>query len=229
MAEVSIELYLQNAGLADLLSHEVPAIAAEVSRLQQVAPTAASAVQWQYQVPLLGEDGACSLFGEMADQPYDLAATLGQSDSTQHSLQQLTALVRDYQSLQQSDWFGIYQARLNPAGESVLVKLAYFGEPSRAEFPLTAEFAQISNNSTVGLTGKAKIINDVTDYVQAGGEYYTCDPKVLAEACLPLFNGAGQVAGIIDAEAFRRQAYHTKALVHLVALCLVLPGLLPAS
>ena len=76
----------------------------------------------------------------------------------------------------------------------MLVKLSYFGAPSRAEFPLTDEFAAISNNSTVGLSGKARIINDVPAYLTKGGEYYTCDPKVLAEACIPLFDAQGQVA-----------------------------------
>ncbi|MFC4655740.1 MULTISPECIES: GAF domain-containing protein [Rheinheimera] len=229
MAELSIEFYLQQAGLTSLLHDQHQAIAAEVSRLTQLAPVAASELQWQYQVPELGEGGACSLFGQLADEPYDLAATIGSSAATTQSLQQLTALVADYQAASHSDWFGIYQARSNSAGEPVLVKLAYFGAASRAEFPLTAEFAQISNNSTVGLSGKAKIINDVTAYLTAGGEYYTCDPKVLSEACLPLLRADGSVAGIIDAEAFRRQAYHTEALVRLVALCLVLPALLPAS
>ncbi|WP_337842570.1 histidine kinase [Rheinheimera sp.] len=229
MAELSIELYLQQSGLAGLLHDQHQAIAAEVARLTELAPVADTELQWQYQVPELGEGGACSLFGQLADEPYDLAATLGKNEHNTFCLQRLTALVRDYQTSGHSDWFGIYQARSNSAGEPVLVKLAYFGAPSRAEFPLTAEFAQISNNSTVGLSGKAKIINDVTAYLTAGGEYYTCDPKVLSEACLPLLNADGSVAGIIDAEAFQRQAYHTAALVRLVALCLVLPALLPAS
>jgi L-methionine (R)-S-oxide reductase len=229
MAEVSINLYLEQAGLAGLLQGQEQAIEqAVVSLKQHLATVAAPAVSWSYQVPELGEGGACSLFGQLAEQPYDLAVTLGQNAATTAALCQLTAVVQYYQQHNDSDWFGIYQKRQNTAGETVLVKLAYFGAPSRAEFPLTAEFAQISNNSTVGLTGKAKVINDVTAYLTSGGEYYTCDPKVLAEACLPLFNSQGEVAGIIDAEAFKRQAYHTEALVLLVALCLVLPELLPA-
>ena len=35
---------------------------------------------------------------------------------------------------------------------------AYVGAPSRAEFPLTEEFARTSNNSTVGLSGKARAL-----------------------------------------------------------------------
>lgn len=226
---MSINLYLEQSGLSALLQGQEAAIEQAVAALKtQLAAAAAPAVTWSYQVPELGEGGACSLFGQLADEPYDLTAILGQSEATTAALSQLTAVVQNYQQSNDSDWFGIYQKRQNPEGETVLVKLAYFGAASRAEFPLTAEFAQISNNSTVGLTGKAKVINDVTAYLTAGGEYYTCDPKVLSEACLPLFNSKGELAGIIDAEAFKRQAYHTEALVRLVAICLVLPELLPA-
>lgn len=229
MAEVSINLYLEQSGLSALVQGQETAIELAVAALKtQLAAVAAPTVTWSYQVPELGEGGACSLFGQLAEQPYDLAATLGQSEATAKALSQLTAVVQNYQQSNDSDWFGIYQKRQNPEGETVLMKLAYFGAASRAEFPLTAEFAQISNNSTVGLTGKAKVINDVTAYLTAGGEYYTCDPKVLSEACLPLLNSKGELAGIIDAEAFKRQAYHTEALVRLVAICLVLPDLLPA-
>ena len=226
---MSINLYLEQSGLSALLQGQEAAIEQAVTALKsQLAAVAAPAVTWSYQVPELGEGGACSLFGQLAEEPYDLAATLGQSEATAAALSQLTAVVQNYQQSNDSDWFGIYQKRQNLQGETVLVKLAYFGAASRAEFPLTAEFAQISNNSTVGLTGKAKVINDVTAYLTAGGEYYTCDPKVLSEACLPLLNSKGELAGIIDAEAFKRQAYHTDALVRLVAICLVLPDLLPA-
>lgn len=226
---MSINLYLEQSGLSTLLQGQETAIEQAVTTLKtQLAAAAAPAVTWSYQVPELGEGGACSLFGQLADEPYDLAAILGQNEATTAALSQLTAVVQNYQHTNDSDWFGIYQQRQNPQGETVLVKLGYFGAASRAEFPLTEEFAQISNNSTVGITGKAKVINDVTAYLTAGGEYYTCDPKVLSEACLPLFNGKGELAGIIDAEAFKRQAYHTEALVRLVAISLVLPDLLPA-
>ena len=226
---MSINLYLEQSGLSALLQGQETAIEQAMAALKtQLAAVTAPAVTWSYQVPELGEGGACSLFGQLADEPYDLAATLGQSEATAAALSQLTAVVQNYQHTNDSDWFGIYQKRQNLQGETVLMKLAYFGAASRAEFPLTAEFAQISNNSTVGLTGKAKVINDVTAYLTAGGEYYTCDPKVLSEACLPLLNSKGELAGIIDAEAFKRQAYHTEALVRLVAICLVLPDLLPA-
>ena len=113
------------------------------------------------------------------------------------------------------------------AGEPVLVKLAYYGAASRAEFPLSSEFAKISNNSTVGLTGKAKVINDVAAYLGTGGEYYTCDPKVQAEACLPLYNQSGKIIGIVDAEDFNKNVFTADAMALLVAVCLTVPAYLP--
>lgn len=183
-------------------------------------------LQWQYQVPELGEGGACSLFGQLAAEPYDLTLILaGKTPANQRLLAQLALVTDFYRQHSQSDWFGIYQRRVNPAGETVLVKLSYFGAPSRAEFPLTAEFAAISNNVTVGLSGKARIINDVPAYLATGGEYYTCDPKVLAEACIPLFDGSGQVTGIIDSEAFAKDIFQGRELALLIATALVVPTL----
>lgn len=187
-------------------------------------------VPWQYQVPELGEGGSCSLFGKLAAEPYDLTAILGgRTAANQALLARLGAICRYYQSHSQSNWFGIYQKRQNSTGENVLVKLSYFGEPSRAEFPLTAEFAAISNNSSVGLSGKARIINDVPAYLQQGGEYYTCDPKVLAEACIPLFSEHGAVVGIIDSEAFSKDLFQGDELALLIAAAVVVPIIFAAS
>ena len=185
-------------------------------------------VQWQYQVPLLGEGGACSLFGELDDTPYDLSAILGgKTNENQRALSKLSCIAAFYKQHAALDWFGIYQARSNTEAQPVLVKLAYYGAPSRAEFPLTPEFALISNNSTVGLSGKAKVINDVAAYLGQGGEYYTCDPKVQAEACLPLFDQSGKIAGIVDAEDFNKNVFTADALALLVAVCLTVPDYLP--
>jgi len=203
------------------------AVAGYVKQFQlYLQSTAAPEVQWSYPVPELGEGGACSLFGQLADAPYDLTDVLGgKTPANQHLLQQMNSITAFYQSHSKSDWFGIYQRRLNPQGETVLVKLSYFGAPSRAEFPLTTEFAAISNNSTVGLSGKARIINDVPAYLQQGGEYYTCDPKVLAEACIPLYDEAGQVVGIIDSEAFQKDLFVADELALLIATAVVVPAL----
>lgn len=50
-----------------------------------------------------------------------------------------------------------------------LLKEAYRGAASRAIFPLTAEFAEQSNNSWVALNAKAKLVADVSAYE---GPYY---------------------------------------------------------
>jgi len=185
-------------------------------------------INWQYQVPELGEGGACSLFGHLAEEPYDLTAILGgKTDTNRQALIKLTLISRFFRQHSGLAWFGIYQARHNTAAEPVLVKLAYYGAPSRAEFPLTAEFARISNNSTVGLSGKGRVINDVSAYLQVGGEYYTCDPKVQAEACLPLFDQSGRIAGIVDAEDFRQHVFTSDTMALLVAVCLAVPMYLP--
>ena len=70
MAEVSINLYLEQSGLSALLQGQETAIEQAVSTLKtQLAAAAAPAVTWSYQVPELGEGGACSLFGQLADEP----------------------------------------------------------------------------------------------------------------------------------------------------------------
>lgn len=227
MLQVSIQAYLARCGVqSDTISAEFYQQVADYQQ-QLNALTPASSVQWQFRVPELGEGGSCSLFGQLADVPYDLSLILGgQTDANQQLLAKVTAVVQFYQAQSASHWFGVYQRRNNPAGETVLVKLAYFGAESRAEFPLTAEFAAISNNSTVGLSGQGRIINDVAAYLAKGGEYYTCDPKVQAEACLPLLGADGAVLGIIDSEAFEQNLFHGKELALLVAVALTLPALL---
>ena len=221
--------YVARSGLAEQFGD----IAAKVEQFQRalneyIANAELPQLQWQYRVPELGEGGACSLFGQLADEPYDLTAILGgQTDVNQRALTQLSLITAFYRQHSGLDWFGIYQARPNMSGDNVLVKLAYYGAASRAEFPLNATFAQISNNSTVGLSGKAKVINDVAAYLGSGGEYYTCDPKVQAEACLPLFDQSGKICGIVDAEDFNKNVFTADAMALLVAVCLTIPAYLP--
>jgi len=224
---MSIQSYLTRCGLQpeafDAGFYQV--VAQYQQQLLTLPP--ADSVQWQFRVPELGEGGSCSLFGQLAEQPYDLTPILGgQTDANQQLLARVTAVVQFYQQHSASHWFGVYQRRMNPNGEPVLVKLAYFGAESRAEFPLTTEFAAISNNSTVGLSGHGRIINDVAAYLAQGGEYYTCDPKVQAEACLPLLDSHGNVSGIIDSEAFVQNIFTGKELALLIAVAMTLPALL---
>ena len=92
------------------------------------------------------------------------------------------------------------------------------GRPSRAEFPLNAEFAKGSTNSAVGLSGHAKVIDDVAAYTAEGGGFYVCDDAVQSEACLPIFDEAGKIIGIIDAEASPKAFFNSDRLSNLVAM-----------
>ncbi len=176
---------------------------------------------YQFQVPELGEGGACSLFGVLDDTPYDRAEILGGVNAANSQLlADLQAAVDLIAEQTGADWLGIYSRQTNAAGEEVLVKMAYMGAPSRAEFPLTAEFAALSNNSTVGLSGKGRMIQSVNAYRAEGGEYYTCDPKVQAELCIPLFDAQDTVIGIIDAEAFSEHFFDESRLTAFTALAI---------
>ncbi|MFC1814234.1 GAF domain-containing protein [Thermodesulfobacteriota bacterium] len=151
----------------------------------------------------------------------------GRNPDTTNQLARLNALVTRIAEAMSVDWLGIYQRRTKKDGSDVLVKLAYHGAKSRAEFPLNEAFAAQSNNSTVGLTGEGRIINNIPEYINSGGPYYNCDPRVKAEACLPLFSrGPKAVVGIVDAEAWHTDFFSTKTLAPLLALCIVLPEFL---
>jgi L-methionine (R)-S-oxide reductase len=184
---------------------------------------------YRYPVPMLSEDGSCSIIEELSPTPYDLAPILGgMSLDTTRKLRLLNHLVERAAAVTGSDWLGIYQRRVNGHGQEVLVKLAYRGRASRAEFPLTEEFARGSTNSTVGLTGEAKVIDDVVAYTSAGGGFYVCDTAVQSEACLPILSPSGdRVIGILDAEAEPKSFFTPARLAVLAAACLMAPSLLP--
>ncbi|EKE73726.1 GAF domain-containing protein [Gallaecimonas xiamenensis] len=214
--------YAELSGIA--LSSQGLAIAdAQVTTLDQLAPLAPAGplAHYLYQVPELGEGGACSLFGQLAEEPYDLRPIMGgQNADNDALLARLNAAVEHVTAQTQVDWLGLYPAKVNPIGDKVLVKYAYCGAPSRPEFPLTAEFATISNNATVGLSGRGRLIQDVAAYLKDGGEYYTCDPKVQAELCIPLYDEAGNTIGILDAEAFSPDYFSDEKLAVFVGLAL---------
>ena len=183
---------------------------------------------YRYLVPKLSEDGSCSLIEELDPTPYDLSVVLGGlSDETTRKLWLLNQLVDRAAGVTGAEWVGIYQRRSRTNQSPALVKLAYRGRPSRAEFPLTAEFAQGSTNSTVGLSGHAKIIHDVAAYTEAGGGFYVCDDLIQSEACLPIFDESGDVVGILDAEAAPKSFFTANRLAVLVAACLLSSGMLP--
>lgn len=183
---------------------------------------------YQFKVPKLSPDGACSLHGELDPTPYDLAKVFGGRDvRTSMQLLFLDSLMDEVAKKLSLDWVGVYQARQLGSGRA-LVKLAYHGVESRAEFPLTPEFAKKSNNAAVALSGRARVIQDVRAHVAGGGEYYECDPNVQSEACLPIVDAAGAVVGVIDAESRSANAFDAARLGWLVAIAQEVPNQLPA-
>ncbi len=201
-------------------------ISAELEKLEQhLKNTALPDVRWQYQIPELGEGGACSLFGYLQDEPFKLTDYIKSNEQTQRKLANLQSIV-SYIELQTGvDWYGIYQSTNTSEGKQLL-KLAYHGAPSRPLFPLTQAFATGSNNVQVALSNTGRVINNVEQYLAQGGEYYTCDPKVKSEVCLPLFNLQNDCVGIIDAEAFNNDFFDEKALAVLIACCIKIPHFL---
>lgn len=229
--EARIAGYLRAAGLAQVEGHEDEIALAVADFLDAMGEKVAiddPKSLYTYPVPMLSGDGACSLPDELAPVPYDLAGILGgRSEVTTRRLALLERLVERAQETTGSDWVGIYQRRVSPAGLAVLVKLSYVGRPSRAEFPLTTAFAAGSTNSTVGLTGRALVIDDVSKHREAGGGFYVCDEEVQSEACLPLLDDARNVVGIVDAEAKPRAFYSPVRLATLSALAIVASAVLP--
>ncbi|MCA9385479.1 hypothetical protein KC717_02425 [Candidatus Dojkabacteria bacterium] len=175
----------------------------------------------RFKVPKLTNDGTCSAAdGSLAEEKYDLSPLLSikGSDDTEKieriwKLNQLLDLIQDEYKI---DWIGIYRKTTNLNGEPILLKEAYRGAYSRAEFPLTEEFAAKSNNTTVGLTGKIVIVKDVRTFT---GAYYECDAKVLSEFCCPIYSPEGEVIGIIDAESFSANFFNDKLICELVKVC----------
>ena len=223
--------YLRAAGLVQIEGREDEIALAIGDFLEAMSDKVAigdAGSLYTYPVPMLTQDGSCPVPDELAPVPYDLAGILGgRSEQATRRLALLERLVERAQETTGSDWIGIYQRRTNPAGTPVLVKLSYVGRPSRAEFPLTPEFAEGSSNSTVGLTGRALVIDDVGKHVEAGGGFYVCDAEVKSEACLPLVDDANRVIGILDAEARPRSFYGAPRLATLAALAIVAAAVLP--
>ncbi len=226
-----IAAYLRVAGLESLAGREADvqrSVRDLMEAMGEKVAIADPASLYAYPVPMLTEDGTCSVFDEMAPVPYDLGAILGgRSEQATRRLALLRRFVERARETTGADWVGIYQVRSNPAGARVLVKLSYVGRPSRAEFPLNRAFAERSTNSTVGLTGRATVIEDVGKHVEAGGGFYVCDDGIQSEACVPILDEARQVAGIVDAEARPRGFFGAERLVVVAALALVAGAALP--
>jgi L-methionine (R)-S-oxide reductase len=230
-ARARVSNYLRLAGLQSLMGREADVERAALDLLEAMGGKAAIADAdslYTYPVPMMTADGACSIVDQLAPLRYDLTAILGgRSEQTTRRLGLLGRLVERARETTGADWLGIYQRRRSAEGNDVLVKLAYVGRPSRAEFPLDAEFAQRSTNSTVGLTARAAVIDDVSKHVEAGGGFYVCDEGVQSEACVPILGDDGTVAGVIDAEAKPRSFFGADRLAVLAAFALVAPPVLP--
>jgi putative methionine-R-sulfoxide reductase with GAF domain len=223
--------YLRIAGLESLAGRESDVERAVRDLLEAMGEKVAigdANSLYSYQVPMLTDDGACSVVDQMAPVPYDLTGILGgRSEQTTRRLALLERLVERVQETTGADWVGVYQKRVNAAGVPVLVKVAYVGRPSRAEFPLTQEFALRSTNSTVGLTGRSTVIDDVGKHVEAGGGFYVCDEGVQSEACVPILAEDRSVTGIVDVEANPRGFFGGERLAVIAALAITASALLP--
>ncbi|RZF93084.1 histidine kinase [Pseudoalteromonas sp. CO302Y] len=201
-------------------------VAEQLSNLEQyLAQSQLPEVRWQYQIPELGEGGACSLFGYLQDEPFKLNDYVDDDAINTAKLARLQQIIDYVVQQTQVDWFGIYQSINTDEGDQLL-KLVYHGAPSRPLFPLTEDFAKGSNNVQVALSKKGRVINNVADYLAQGGEYYTCDPKVKAETCLPILSSENTCLGIIDAEAFSNDFFDQQTLALLAACCIKIPQLL---
>jgi L-methionine (R)-S-oxide reductase len=222
--------YLRLAGLESIIGREADverAVRDFIDAMGEKVAVGDADSLYTYQVPMLTEDGACSIVDQLAPVPYDLTPILGgRSEQTTRRLSLLERLVERAQETTGAEWVGIYQRRTGPAGP-VLVKLAYIGRPSRAEVPLTREFAERSTNSTVGLTGRATVIDDVSKHVEAGGGFYVCDEGVQSEACVPILDERRDVAGIVDVEAKPRCFFNGERLTVVAALAIVAAAVLP--
>lgn len=226
-----IAAYLRIGGLESLIGREAAverAIHDLVEAMEDKVAVLDPSSLYTYLVPMLTEDGSCSIVDELAPVPYDLGAILGgRTEQTTRRLALLERLVERVQETTGAEWVGVYQRRENAAGMPVLVKVSYVGRPSRAEFPLTPEFAERSTNSTVGLTGRATVIEDVSKHVEAGGGFYICDEGIQSEACIPILGDDRQVIGIVDAEAKLRGFFGAERLAVIAALANVAPAVLP--
>lgn len=191
-----------------------------------------------FRVPIMDPDGCSRVDGTLAQDPYDLRKVLfsAEAQSVNGFFKQpqtrqvfvLDALVDRVINDVGVNWLGFYQKRKMRSGDDTLVKLAYRGAESRAEFPLTREFARKSNNSTVGITGTGIIINDIERYLwEEGGPYYQCDSRVHSEACLPVFAASSdEVIGIIDAESHERNKFSEREMTMLFGTCIALEEIL---
>ncbi|HEY5000014.1 MAG TPA: hypothetical protein VII36_12750, partial [Usitatibacter sp.] len=124
-----ITSYLRVAGLESLAGREAEverSVRDLVEAMGEKVPIADPQSLYRYRVPMLTEDGSCSIVDQLAPVPYDLTAILGgRSEQTTRRLVLLERLVERLRETTGAEWVGIYQRRVNSAGIDVLVKVSY--------------------------------------------------------------------------------------------------------
>lgn len=198
---------------------------------------------FEYKVPLMNAEGTCSNAAVLSKFPFSLLSNVyhltpppslsGEAkryDDVHTRLVHLNNIVRLLYNYTRADWIGIYRM-MDVNGELALVKEAYFGEPSRAVFPVNPNFAEKSTNSFVGLNGVVRYIpntrqrsNDVS--------YYECSSRVQSELCLPVLrrhhrtdtdgdsNLEYEVVGIIDMESWNLDYFSPQLICDILRVCL---------
>ena len=252
-----LQSYLHQAGLNISSTDVDPVFAQGLHTSLAAMPENSHQVEalFTYPVPKLSPGSSCSIHGEREDKPFDVRTILNPFTSSftgdyslTTSLFRMNLIAALLHAAVQSDWTGIY-GRYGTTNGPALVKLAYCGRPSRAIFPLTKEFAAHSNNSTVGLTGKAILVKSVRAHLEEGKPYYECDAAVQSELCLPIFSNRhpepsrrtveaslsdlSNVIGIIDLESFRENHFTDERILKAAFVCAklsdVLSQLIPQS
>ena len=167
-----IAAYLRMAGLESLLGREADvelAIRDFMEAMTEKVAVGDAASLYTYPVPMLTEDGTCSIVDQLARCPTTSPPILGgRSEQTTRRLALLERLVERAQETTGADWVGVYQRRANAAGVPVLVKLAYVGRPEPRRVPAHARVRRAQHQRTVGLTGRATVIDDVAQ-ARGGG------------------------------------------------------------
>lgn len=222
-----LKKYLNNAGL-NLTNVEVgEKFAKDLSRMLMINPDTFEDVEklLTYQVPKLGPDGNYSILDQLDETPYKLKEILlynNFSDEEIHKfIFKLNRVVEFLHNEIGANWTGIYK-KLDTQTGPALIKLAYRGVASRVEFPLTAKFAEHSNNSTVGLSGKAVSVGSVRRHLKQGKPYYKLDERVQSELCLPIFSKDGEIIGTMELESFQENFFDDSKMTKAAIACILL-------
>lgn len=188
---------------------------------------------FEYRVPTLSLDGTCSNVHQLAKRPFNLATDAYNIPFNADSLRSHPATLRLHRlhhivdhiyEVTKADWIGIYRC-VNADGVVSLMKESYRGEPSRAIFPLTEEFAAKSTNSWVGITGGYRVIEN-TNAREEGVAYYECSGQVQSELCVPILSRESvqgndlvcRVMGIIDLESWNVKHFSDEMIANVLRI-----------